>query len=107
MWSYQRVESGFGILKGPMEFELNIETNAFDLQKTAGGRLEEVIINCDEDHAASVSLKKGYTSTGLPIIIVSTLHDIGMKFWLDYTDSFEAAIVEMMNHFEEEEEEEV
>jgi len=101
MWSYQRVKSGFGILKGPMEFELNI-SNTFDLQKTTGGRLEEVIINCDEDHAASVSLKKSYTSTGLPIIIVSTDQDIGMKFWLDYTDSFEAAIVEMMNHFEEE-----
>jgi hypothetical protein len=105
MWSYRKVETSkdfqYGILAGPNAWELGVSNGSIDLSKGSDNKLLEVIITRSDDHAATVSLLKfKRPSDGLPIIQVSTEQDIAMKFWLDYEDSFDKAVEEMVEHFE-------
>lgn len=100
MWSYDETSPDFGVLKGPMMFELYISNiSVIETRNDLGGLLREVAIIIDEDRGAFVNLKKIYNGQGVPIIVVSTVQFNGsVKFCLDYEDSFDKAIEKAKNY---------
>lgn len=96
LWSYEKVQDGYGYLKGPNGFKLSV----YDSVEVIGSLLfgiTEVKILCSDDHAASVIIKREDDGK---LIKVSTEQDILMEFYLDYHESFSLAVEEMVDHFE-------